>query len=232
MADEVRRDVDLFQVDVPLPPQERARDIVISQYQASPNLLAYIDAYMEEIDELTTAMIATYIYRYPQLAYGAQLDVIAEIVGVNREIPGAAPLGLFGWYDEPASLGHNDSLVPASEGGRLFSDGDRLTGDLQLTDVELRRYIAARIIINTQRATIDNMYEYTDLLYGSADPRWELQEGYATNPASLPIVNMHLNGYLNIQERGFFAAVYLRFKVSGVQVTLSDLSGNITLLTP
>ncbi len=225
-------DVSRFFTVLPNTPRQRAEELIISQYQAAPNFLAYVDAYMEEISELTNAMIATYVYRYPTLAFGAMLDTIAEIVGCTREIPGAAPLGLFGFYEEPASFGHKDATKPESDGGRLYSLGEQLVGDLRLTDEELRRYIQARIIVNTQIPTVDMLYAYTDLLYGSEDPRWELREAYASNSADTCKADMHFNGYLNIQERAFFSAVYLRFKVSGVKLTLSDTSGDIELLQP
>jgi hypothetical protein len=225
-----RDDAGLFHLSLPPLPQERAVALMLSQYQASPNFLAYVDAYMEEVDELTTAMLATYLYRYPAYAYGAMLDVIAEIVGVARQIPGARPLGLFGWYDDPASFGHNDFNDPASSGGKLYSDGEILSGDLNLTDEELSRYIQAAILVNTQLPTIASLYNYTDLLYGTLVDTWELQEGYATTPGTPPTANMHFDGFLNIQERGFFSAVYLRFKIVGVELTLSDSSGNIILL--
>ena len=215
-------------ISLPPSPRERAVELVLSQYKASTNLLAYIDAYMEELAELTTAMISTYVYRYPSLAFGKMLDTVAEIVGVGRRLTGAAPLGLFGFYEEAASLGFSDATMNIPTGGVLRSDGESIIGDLLLTDEELRRYIQAKILINTQTPSVDNMYKYTDYLYGSSDTRWELQEGYAAG-SSTPTANMHFDGYLTVQERAFFAAVYLRFKVLGVAVTMSDLSGNIIL---
>ena len=217
-----------YHVALPVDPRELAPDLIISQYQASPNFLAYVDAYMKEVAVLTNALIDTYMYRYLSNAYGNMLDVVAEIVGVKRYIPGASPLGLFGFYYEPQSLGHDTLTDLNAVGGKLYGLGEDTVGDLYLTDEELYRYIKARILVNTQIPTIENLYKFTDFLYGRVSPLWELQEDYS----GAPFANMHFDGYLQLQEKAFFSAIYLTFKIAGVKLTLSDLSGDIELLSP
>ena len=214
------------------PPSERGTDMLMSQYLNSGNMQGFLGVLTEELQELTEAGLDTIEGRYLEKAYGKQLDYIAEIVGISRAIPGAASLGLFGFYDHNPSLGLSDQNVEDSLGGVLWGQDEDVSGDLILNDTELRNYIKARIIKNSRQPTVDNILEYIELLLNKPDIKIHLQRGYV--PAEAPVnnpayYNLYFDGVFNPQERGILLSLIKEFKPQGVTITLQDLSGDIEL---
>lgn len=122
---------------------------------------------MKQVDELVKAIEDTINLRYLADAFGQQLDVNGEIVGMARIIPGAAALGYFGFYDETlaARPSIGDVAYP-SVGGVYRSDGDRTSTDFRMNDVQYKQAIYAKILKNDSACTVDDVIEWIDLMVG------------------------------------------------------------------
>ena len=144
--------------DALVPTNERVEDIILTQYKQSVNLIAYIKAFVNPIQAILVSMDDSISSRSIQLAYGYSLDKIAKVVGEQRIFLGAAALGFFGFDEDPSAL-------PLDE-GLFFTWGEKKTGDLILTDLQLRNLIFARIILNTGGGKAEDVIKYCELVIG------------------------------------------------------------------
>src|SRR5450830_1277911 len=130
-------------------PSDSLQAMLLMQYQNSPNLSAYIGCFLSEVDELSSAIQDSINLRYLADAFGNQLDDIGAIVGIGRIFYGAAPLGNFGFYDDPQSATPSiGTLTDPTIGGRYKSITDISAEDLVLDDETYKRVIYAKIIKN------------------------------------------------------------------------------------
>ena len=60
--------------------------MLLSQYQASPNLTEYCEAYFVEMDYLFEQIERVYLGRFLEYATGEQLTILGLIVGISREL--------------------------------------------------------------------------------------------------------------------------------------------------
>ncbi|MCX8966798.1 DUF2612 domain-containing protein [Erwinia psidii] len=189
-------------------------DLLLTQYRNSPNLIAYISIFLEELAEVRTALNEVIYYRRLSNAFGVQLDCIAELVGTSRVILNADPLGYFGF--------HNNAQAFGLDVGIFKSADDKSSGDLVLPDADFKNRIRARIVKTMGNSCIEDMLEYFDLLFGRNMPL-ELTEGTAS-------VNLKYHGVLNNRERAIMGAVARDIKVSGVSLNIEDDTGDISTI--
>lgn len=148
-------------------PTEKVVDILIWQYKDSPNLQNYIKAFVGEIDILVKAIEDTINYRYLADAYGYQLDIIGEIVGIGRIFYGASPIGYFGFYDDPESkVPSIGSYYDRTLGGVYKGRGQLDSNDLILDDSSYRNIIYAKIIQNSTNCRIEHVLTFIDYVVG------------------------------------------------------------------
>lgn len=202
-------------------PADRGLSLLISQYASSTNLQTYIGIFLKQFEDLYQAEEDCNTKRYIDTAVGYQLDVLAEIVGTGRVIPGAGALGYYGHYEAPSALGMGDDN-DENIGGVLRGEGQQVTGDLTLTDAQLRKVIRAKVIKNTTHCGTENVIDYIELVLGRT------VDIEITNPTPASIdVNIH--EYLVVNDRTLLAATIKEIKPAGVTMTLQDNSGVISL---
>lgn len=203
----------------------RTDNVILVQYRNSPNLKLYISAFVDVLEDLEIAAINSIQKRYLEDAGAAQLDDIAEIVGAVRTLPFAKPLGYFGYYENPQaaipSVGDDSN---ASLGGVLKGDLDPDSGDFILTDTELTRFIKAKVIKNSSFLSANDVILYIETTFGRTLDI-ETIESTTRNAAQIII-----HEYLGASEKALLAAIIKMMKAAGVEYTLSDNSGNISLV--
>lgn len=148
-------------------PSEKLQTLLLMQYKSSPNLSAYIDCFLQEVDIINKAIEDSINLRYLSNAKGKQLDVIGEIVGIGRIFYGAASLGYFGFYDDPqAAIPSIGDAFDSTVGGVYKSITDRDSADYVMDDGTYKKAIYAKIIKNMTNCCIEDVLLYIDLIVG------------------------------------------------------------------
>lgn len=197
-------------------PNEEFLSILISQYRDSSNFIAYLSAFVEQFEEIHQAAVDTINKRYIDVATGAQLDVIAELVGAGRILYGLPRAGDFGWYRTQEALGHGDDNNPGALAGPMKSDGDSDTRDYVLNDDLLRNWISARIVKNTSRCSIEDVITYFRLMTNYPDLMVEITE---PAPATM---HVRLHKALNVLEIALVSGIAQHIKPAGVTMIVED----------
>lgn len=195
--------------------------MLLTQYKNSPNLRGYVQCILDEFAEVKLAMADTVRYRYLAESFGVMVDDIAYLVGTSRIIYGAASLGFFGFYANPAALPAGSDLTPG-KGGILRSDADKESGDFVRTDSQLKGAIRGRIIKTVSNCKINDILMYCDLVLGRELPM-EIKEGALK-------MDFIYHGTLDVSEKVLLAHMLPDIKPCGVSITLADDDGSITLV--
>ena len=196
-------------------------DMLLMQYKNSPNLKKYIQCFLDEFAEIKVAIADSIRYRYLAESFGVMIDDIAYLVGTSRIIYGAASLGFFGFYANPAALPAGSDLTPG-KGGILRSDADKESGDFVRTDGQLKDAIRARIIKTVSACNINDILAFCDLVAGrSLD--FEIKEGALK-------MDFIYHGTLSVSEKVLLAHMLPDIKPVGVTITLADDDGTIALV--
>ncbi len=88
---------------------------------------------------------------------GRQLDNLASIVGVSREIPEAVFLPFFGYDEQNNARGYGKA--------RYRKIGEQSANAYLLPDAELRALIKAKIIVNNSHGTYEDIIEFAKTVY-------------------------------------------------------------------
>ena len=207
----------MFQV-----PSSKIQELLLAQYKDSPNLSAYINCFVAEIDIISKAIEDTINLRYLADATGKQLDVIGEIVGLGRIFYGAAALGYFGFYDDPQSAvpSIGDTNTPGV-GGIYKSISDRAAADYVMDDVTYKKAIYAKIVKNMTNCCIEDVLLYIDLIIGfSCDT--QITESNCQ-------VDIYVHENLNQLQRISLSLLISGVRPVGVSMTLRDNYGTIVI---
>jgi hypothetical protein len=194
--------------------------LMLTQYRASPNFIKYLSAFTLEQEEVQVALQETISDRYYDVAVGAQLDVIGELVGCERVLRGIQIAGNFGYYEVDAALGMGKDS-DASVGGVLRSDSDDEVQDITLPDPLFRNWIDARIIKNRTVCNVEDTIAFYRLLLDTPTLMVEItQEAPAT-------ARVTLHTRLSVQNIALIKAVAQHIKPVGVDMIVEDLNGVI-----
>ena len=216
-------------------PITRFTDLLISQYQTSPNFIKYLTTIVTSQQELWRAFVDIRNERYMLNAEGAQLDVIGSIVGAPRKIEGVAVAGYFGYFDVPEALGIGDENNPEYIAGILKSEDDTENADLVLTDTLYRQFIRARIIKNVAPSTVEDVIDFFKLITGRPDIQVEVMQNvtfdgltYTPHEASFHI---KLHDMFNVNEVALIQATGGHIKPVGVTMTC-EYEGGLIIIEP
>lgn len=196
-------------------------EMLLSQYHDSQNLKNYIQCFLDEFQEVRQALADTLKYRTLADSFGIMVDDLAYLVGAGRVIYGAASLGFFGFYANPAALPAGDDNKPGV-GGILRSDSDRESGDFVRSDTQLKDAIRARIVKIGSNACINDIIAFCDLILGRELPL-ELVEGNLK-------IDFVYHGSLSVSDKVLLAHMLPDLKPVGVRYSLKDDDGSIALV--
>lgn len=123
------------------------------QFKDSAKFIAFIESILHQFQDLEDSGNQLLTERYLNSSFGVQLDGIGEIVGLfprpNKDVDVA---GIFGFLDDPTSLGFGDANNTEIGGNFLdFGSSQQPIGD----DL-YRLLIKAKIIRNQTAMTVDD----------------------------------------------------------------------------
>lgn len=204
-------------------PLQKLPDLMLMQYRNSPNFIKYLTCYAAEAQEVYSTFQQCLTDRYYDVAVGAQLDVIGEIVGANRTLSGVVIAGNFGYLYNPESLGMGKISDP-SLGGPLRSIEEDIIQDVELDDQLFRNWIEARILKCKTACNIEDTISFFKLLLN----RPELQV-VITEPQEATAV-VTLETVLSIHEAALVKSLAEHIKPSGITYIVQDQKGVIPTL--
>lgn len=140
------------------------------QFKDSTDFQAFITAFLQELQDLYTSGNQLLEDRYLDTAEGLQLDGIGEIIGLERPITGISVAGVFGFLDDPTSLGFGTLLDP-DIGGNFWNG---LGTEVLIGDNLYRMLIKAKIIENQTAMTVDDTLRLISYTFGGAPVRYML----------------------------------------------------------
>ena len=129
------------------------------QFRESPNLIGYIQALLDEGDDLETAFQQILNERSIDTAIGVQLDILGEIVDQARHIQAGFFPAFFGFPGQPSGTGFN--------GAPFWNGTDPTTSDGDLTDDAYRLYIRAKAFTNSASSTHEDFVSVFKVLFGN-----------------------------------------------------------------
>jgi len=139
---------------------ERIPEMLIGQYRESPILVSFIQAMAFEADKLRDEIENVKLNRYLLNASGVQLDILGNILGIDREVVDFIDLIYFGYDIDATSLSLGD-LEDASVGGRYRAADENPVAARRLIDSEYRALLFAKISKNSSDITPDKVLELT-----------------------------------------------------------------------
>lgn len=145
---------------------EEARGRVTEQFKEKDVFDRYLRLLISEQALLQNSMLDLMQLRSIDTAYGAQLDIIGEIVGRPRGLIYADAFNFFGFNGEPQA-GSFGSTSDSSTGSPFWSLGDPKSGGRVPSDEEYRLLIKAKIIKNTTRSTPEDTIRAFNFLFGA-----------------------------------------------------------------
>ena len=200
---------------------DEAKSLLLSQYENSENLKHYLVSIVEPMEAIKHGFEEIVRLKNLNVMVGDQLDMVGEVVGLERVIRGADPSGFFGYYEHSQSdvLG-DETTRPDLEGGFFKSEFDKDGKDFHMADDFYQRAIRARIVKLHSKCTMEDIYTFVCLIANSQ--KFELWEADRE-------IHVKYHGRFNIGMRAVMAILLPEMKPVGIQMFLEDLSGNIAL---
>ena len=140
------------------------------QFKDSVNFRSFIEAFLQQFQDLDISGLQLLNERYLNTAVGAQLDGIGEIVGLERPERDKDLAGIFGFKGDLTALGFGDINDPDIGGN--FWDG--VSSKVLIGDDLYRLLIRAKIIKNQTAMTVDDTLRLISFTFGDIDVRYFL----------------------------------------------------------
>ena len=161
--------------------QEMMQAMLLSQYDNSPVLQAYISAYVGEMDFLFSEVERVFLGRHIMTATGASLDVIGRILGAPRARGLFLPHVWFGFAGDPLSDQMADEATPG-DGGQFISEDQEQYTQVPMSDEQYRRLLLAKASMNNRRDnSLDGIIRAAIILLGRCPERLKITVNSARN---------------------------------------------------
>ena len=211
-------------------PNEKLLELLLSQYYNSTNFIKYLQVFTDMNQDIHEMLLAVEAQRMYDVAAGVQLDIVGDLVGASsRTLQGIAALDYFGYVGATESNGEiaigAGTDADRTIGGFFDSDTGPITEDLPLNDLLYRQWIAARIIKNSARCTIEDIILFIQTLLGNFDLDVEVTEPTAAT------IHIQIHNTLGLVEKPMFEERAGHIKPTGVTMTAEDNNGTITIRT-
>jgi len=138
------------------------------QFGNSIKFQEFLEAFLQQLQDLQISELQLLNERYLDTAVGVQLDGIGEIVGLPRPEKAIDVAGLFGFLDDPTSVGFGD--INDSDIGGNFWDG--ISEYVLVGDDLYRLLIRAKIIENKTAMVVDDTLRLISFTFDGAVVRY------------------------------------------------------------
>jgi len=141
----------------------KASDLAISriltEYSGKPKIEANLRAIITPLDDMQDTYASFLDLLSIDKAAGVNLDVLGNIVGQGRNVYLQLDTGgvFFGWDDDQNALGFGESSDDAI-GGYWYEEDEALGDEVKLTDDLYRIVLKLKIMKNTFRGTLEELY--------------------------------------------------------------------------
>jgi hypothetical protein len=204
-------------------PLQKLPDLLLMQYRTSPNFIRYLTCYAAEMQEVYSTFQQCLTDRYYDVAVGAQLDVIGDIVGASRTLSGVVIAGNFGYLYNPESRGMG-KLDDPTVGGPFRSIDDDVVQDVKLDDTLFRNWIDARILKCKTACNTEDAITFFKLLLNMPNLNVII-----TEPAEASVL-ITLDASLSIYGAALVKSLAQHIKPNGVTFVVQDQNGIIPTL--
>lgn len=150
----------------PIDHKALGRSRVAAQYLDSSKFLAFIDALLTPVQELEGVFQQLAMLPDIDWAEGVNLDIIGDIVGVERVIPNSIPVQFFGFDGQPGAQVFGEEGVRGI-GSRFRDELEPDTATSVLADPEYRLLIRAQIVKNHAKSTNEDAIAGLAYLFGA-----------------------------------------------------------------
>jgi len=180
---------------------EQAQELLIEQYKDSPNLVATIDAFSVQLQDVEETNQKLLYERSLDTAIGEQLDVIGRIVVLDRPLNDPDPEEVF-TFENPSDIGggYTDELNTVQGGYWIGLDS---IGNELYSDELYRLTLRAKIIYNTTTATLQDMYNYTQFVFGVESV---ISEGVIAE--RIGVIDLNISRRIGKQEKAIIDATF------------------------
>ncbi|ARM70528.1 structural protein [Shewanella phage SppYZU05] len=202
---------------------ERMIKKVWYQYRNSPNFLAYLSCFLDELSDTEKVLDEVIAKRYYGTAEGVQLDVVGSLVGAERILKGVVLAGNFGYLQSAESMGMGREDDP-SLGGPLRSVTDAGVEDIVLDDVLFMNWIDARIIKNNTACNIEDIITFFKLMLNNQATKIQVEE---PAPKELRIT---IHAKLSVYDAALVRSLAQHIKPAATGFFVQDLRGEIKTL--
>ena len=120
-----------------------------TQFKEADSLISYIKSLLVGANEMEQLFCDIINVRSIDVATGVYLDIIGSIVGQPRTLIDANDVTYFGFLGDPQAN--------AFDVGRFRGPDESTSGFRELSDVEYRAFIRARIASNNTRGTLEEI---------------------------------------------------------------------------
>lgn len=140
-----------------------ARERVTEQFKNKEVFDAYIQLLVYGQQQLQSIYKDLMQKRSIDTAEGEQLDIIGQIVGLERGfLPSSAwNDSYFGFLDDATALSMDDLESPVDDAGILFDLNNAISGNVEWDDITYRLYLKSKIFANTSRGTPEDLITAT-----------------------------------------------------------------------
>ncbi len=139
---------------------------LLQQFKSSENLIAFIDALIEDQGDLEKVLEQLLTERAINTAIGQQLDIIGEIVGQPRDILDLSGLEFFAYQGAAGDINGYGTITDSKIGARYKSTFEEIGTIRALGDEEYRIFIKARIFKNIGSITTENLIDALQFMFG------------------------------------------------------------------
>lgn len=146
---------------------DNVQELIISQYRSSPKFISFIQSLLKHSDELDIEIGRVINERYLDVAIGIQLDIIGEIVGIDREVVDFINPIYFGFDPDPTAKEFENIVTNNPDAGRYRSSDENPVVSRFLSDSEYRVLLGAKIKKNSSNISANELLELTRIILSS-----------------------------------------------------------------
>lgn len=146
----------------------QAKERVTSQFKNKIVFNKFVELLLSQTTGIQKALYDLYSYRSIDMAFGAQLDNIGEIVGQERILIDANIYSYFGFADTLNGKGFGQAP--------FYEYGQALSGNIKLDDETYRLFIKAKIAKNVSICTPEQYMKLLDFVFGGDGSTFSFDE--------------------------------------------------------